>query len=172
MLRYFTIIFFSIINFSNCFAEPSPFGIEINRSTYKDVKQKYSGTDAGINKYSQGKMYDIDCRQISIEGIKSIRAIFNENEKLLALIATFDKYSYKSLVDSLSQKYKLVSKKDAFVGDKFSRFKADNTIVDLEAPHMSFDLTLSYIHNDFEKMYLDVAQEEKQKIQKEQTNSL
>ncbi len=172
MFKYFTVfLFFSIIH-STIFAEPAPFGLEINKSTYKEVKQKYSGVDTGINKYSMGKMYDINSNQLDIEGVKNATAIFDKEENLLALITTFNKSKYANLVSSLSQKYQLVSKQDAFVGNKFARFQTENTIIDIEAPHMSFDLTLSYMHKNFKKLFLDQsAQESKQKKEKEK-NSL
>ena len=171
MLRYFLICFLCI-NFSNIFAEPNPFGLEIKRSTYKEVKAKYSGKNTGINKYSQGKMYSIDCSQINIEGINSILAIFDIDKKLLAVITQFDKKKYDSLENSLSQKYSLISRKDAFVGDKYVKFKDDNTIIELNAPHMSFSLSLTYIHQDFNKMYSKIAADEEKQKAKVQTNSL
>lgn len=172
MFKYFAVFLFCIMNCCSSFAEPDPFGIEINRSTYEDVRQKYSGRDAGINKYSQGRMYDINCSQIDIDGLKSIRVIFHKNDKLLAVITKFDKDKYQSLMDSLSKKYKLISKQDAFVGNKYAKFKTDNTIIDLDSPHMSFELSLSYVHNDFEKLYLDTIQQEKEEAQRNQTNAL
>ena len=117
-------------------------------------------------------MYDIDCSEIDIEGIKSIRAIFHQNDKILALITTFNKSKYSSLMDPLNQKYELISKRDAFVGGKYAKFKADNTIINLESPNMSWDLTLSYIHDDFEKLCLNTLRQEKEKAQQNQTNSL
>lgn len=172
LLRCLLALVFCTINCSNSFAEPDPFGIEINKSSYQEVKEKYLGRDVGINKYSNGKMYDIDCNQIGVEGIKSMRAIFHQNDTILALITTFDKNKYSSLVKSLSQKYKLISKQDAFVGNKSAKFKQDNTIINLEAPHMSFTLNLSYIHNNFEKLYLNTIEREKEQKRKSQTNAL
>lgn len=172
MFKYFFTFLFFIINCCNAFAEPTPFGMEINSSTYEEVKQKYLGRDAGVNRYSQGKMYDIDCSQMDVDGIKSVRAIFHKNDKLLALITKFNKSQYNSLMDSLITKYKLISKEDAFVGNKSAKFKSDNTIINLEAPHMSFDLALSYIHDDFEKMYLNMVKLEEEQKRKGQTNAL
>lgn len=172
MFKYFITWLFFIITCAVSFAEPAPFGLEINKSTYEEVKQKYSGVDLGINKYSMGKMYDIDSRQLNIEGIKTVCAIFSKEDKLLALVTTFSKFEYASLLASLSQKYKLISKQDAFVGDKFARFQEDNTIIEIEAPHMSFDLTLNYLHNDLNKLILNQSRQEEEQKKAQQINDL
>lgn len=161
-----------IISCSKIFAEPNPFGLEINKSTYKDVKKKYSGRFVGINKFSGGKMYDIYCNQINIDGLKEISTIFSKEGKLLAILTTFNKNKYDSLMSSLSQKYKLISKKDAFVGNKHATFKSDNTLIELNAPHMSFNLYLRYIHEDFNKQFLNTSEKEREASQEHQTSSL
>lgn len=172
MFKCFTLFLLCIINCSNSFAEPAPFGLEINRSTYEEVKEKYHGSYDGINEYSRGKMYNIDFRQISIDGIKSMLAIFHQDTRLLALVVKFDKNKYDSIVDSLSKKYKLISKQGALVGDKSARFQSDNTIIEVRAPHMSFHLLITYIDKDFERLYLDKAQKNTEEAQKNQSDAL
>jgi hypothetical protein len=168
MFKHFITFSLFIITCSISFSEPSPFGMEINKSTYEEIRNKYSGTNCGINKYSNGKMYKINCCQIEVDGIKEIVAIFDKNDKLMAITAVFNKTEYNSLVNSLSNKYQLMFKKDAFVGSKVSRFQSDNTLIEIKAPHMSFSLTLAYMHKSFEELFLyQVNKDFKQKKQKE-----
>ena len=98
--------------------------------------------------------------------------IFDQNDKVSALIATLNKNLYNSLINSLSEKYSIISKQDPFVGDKSARFKSDNTIITLVAPHMSFDLTLTYMLSDFERPYLHTIEEEQKQKSQNQTNTL
>lgn len=172
MIKHFLIFILYILTSFTALAEPSPFGLEINKITYDEVKQKYSGKDVGFNKYTGGKMFDINRSNIDIEGIKSIRAIFNENDVLLGIIATFGKNRYDSLLQSLSKNYKMISKKDAFVGDQHAKFLDHNTHIDISSPHMSFELTISYIHDDFEKLFLAKSDQEQKEKKKKEEDSL
>ncbi len=134
------------------FAEPSAFGLEIKKTTYEDVKKKYLGRDVGINKYSLGKMYDINRSNLDIGGMKSMRVIFNKNDELIAIITNFQKHRYGSLVNSLKNKYELISQTDEVAVDKSAKFQDGNTHISINAPHMSFDLKLVYIHKDFNEL--------------------
>jgi hypothetical protein len=154
--------------FSLAYANPSPFGITIKETSIKDLKQKYSVTKAGINKYSQGKMYNINPSQVEFDGLNSLLVIFGPDEKALAVLTNINKNQYDKLYGMLSTKYKLVSKKDAFVGDKKAEFIDDQTKIILNAPHLSFNLELYYIHKDFDALFMQESEnEEKEKKSKE-----
>lgn len=156
--------FSSLVN-----AEPSPFGVTIKKTTEEELKQKYSSLSyIGINKYTGGKMYDVKPDQVEFEGIKSLTFILSFNNKVLAVIADIDKEKYYKLFDMLSSKYKLIFKNDAFVGDKAAVFVDDNTKIYLAAPHLGFDLKMSYIHKDMDaNIDRESLEEEKKKNEQE-----
>jgi hypothetical protein len=157
---------------SSCaYAEPSPFGITINKTTEEELKSKYRFTDEGENQYSRGRMYKIHPAQVEFEGLESLTVIFSKDNKALAVIANIGKNKYDKVLANLSSKYKLISKKDAFVGDKAATLVDDDTNIYLSAPHMSFSMRMSYIHKDLDTLYdKQSAEEEKQKNEKEAGN--
>lgn len=150
------------------YANPSPFGLEINKTTLKEAKEKYTLNFDDTNFYSNGPMYYIKNNELDIDGLESVLLIFSKDEKLLAISTTFGKYKFKSLKENLSQKYQLVEKKLEFVGDQYVKYQNDETIIELKSPHMSFELSLLYIDKEFnEQVEQAVKQEKNQKKQKE-----
>lgn len=171
MSRY---LLFSVFLFivSNAQAAPSPFGIEIGKTTYEEVRKKYPGQNIGINKYSKGEMYEIDPKSITVEGIQKIIGIFNEDGIILSLCTKFAKYRYRDLTESLAQKYSLISKEEPFVGNKWAKFLDENIAIIIEAPHMSHSLTLEYSQYDFLKMFDEMQRQETEDKKRKQTNAL
>lgn len=145
---------------------PSPLGIEIGNTTLDQVKNKYTCINTGINKFSLGPMCNLDVTQLNIEGLKKATVIADRKGTVVALILTFPKYKFNELFNTLSSKYTLLYKEIPFVGNKYAKFRYGNTIIQLDAPHLSFDLTLTYTLNSFLKEYYKAREkEEKQKKQ-------
>jgi hypothetical protein len=164
-------VFFFVLSWcfvSLAFAEPSPFGITIKQTTIEDLRQKYSVKNAGTNKYSDGPMYDLNPSEVGLEGVESVRVIFSRDNKVLAVITTCEKTKYNDLFKNLSSKYNLSFNKEPFVGDKVAEFTDDQTKISLSAPHMSFELSLNYIHKDLQVLFDEISiNEEQQKTAKE-----
>ena len=53
--------------------------------------------------------------------------------------------SVKPTFEMLRKKYTLVSKQIPFVGDSSARFSQGASVILLDAPHLSFEMTLSYL---------------------------
>jgi hypothetical protein len=60
----------------------------------------------------------------------------------------------------LADKYKVRSKERPFVGNKFAKFDSPNGIVELSAPHMSFDMQVRYLRNDLVKKFAEQSKAE------------
>lgn len=158
---------FTMISF--LWADPAPLGLEIGKATVKEAKEKFKLSLVGINYYTNGEMYDVDVSQIEMKYIKKCSLIFDKNGKLVAVIMTFSKsgsgqnnpefqYYYKLL----KEKYKLVKSEIPFVGDTYARFVSGNTEIILEAPHLSFTKTLTYINKDTLKSMREQMKKEKE----------
>ena len=162
----------TILMFTTCVlhASPSPFGLEIGKTTIKEVKEKYQTKQAGINNYSDGEMYDVS--GIEFDGLKQTRIIFSQDGKLLAVICTFPKDKFNSLLDNLSEKYRIISKSIPFVGDKYVEFAEDNTLIILNAPHMSFSMEMTYIDKELQQIFEEKVQEQKSQVKKSEKNQL
>lgn len=168
LLFILTLIFSSFL-----YANPAPFGLEINKTTLKQVEEKYNLIENGTNYYSKGAMYYINTDDLSLDGLKSVLLIFSEkDELLLAVIAQFNRNKFDSLNKNLSGKYKLVKKEIPFVGNKYVKYKDDQSFIELSSPHMSFDLEVTYILMDFDALVKKIQKADKEQKNKDEFNSL
>jgi len=149
-------------------ADPSPFGLEIGKATVADMKARYGAEFTGINKYSGGEMYGLDVSEIDFDGLQSATVIFGEDGKLVAVLATLPKDKFRYLFDGLSKKYRLVSKNIPFVGNSSAKFVDGDTEITLDAPHLSFEMEMSYMSKAFWSSFREQSnREQKQKRQQE-----
>ena len=112
------------------------------------MKAAHSAKSAGTNAYSGGDMYELDVSRIEFEGLKSVLVIFNPSGKVEAVVATLNKDRFDAVAKGLSGKYKTVSKQLPFVGNKKMVWADGNTEIVLDAPHLSFDMTMQYATKD------------------------
>lgn len=151
-------------------ADPTPFGLQMGKVTPEDVKAKYSIKQAGMNKYSNGTMYELDPSELSLEGLHASTIVFDSNEKLQAVLCTLSKDRFDYLFATLKKKYKLVNSSIPFVGDKYAKFIDGNTEITLNAPHMSFEMDMNYVDKNLMKKFKQQTTNEQQ--QKKQRESL
>jgi hypothetical protein len=114
--------------------------LDRRRIQYKEV---------GPNYYTQGPMLDAAGAGFEIEGLKSVRFIFTPSRELTGAVLTLNKTRYRDLVGILKGKYQLLDEDVAFVGNQSAEFKAPGgTRIYAEAPHMSFEMTVSYVSEE------------------------
>ncbi|MGC9386264.1 MAG: hypothetical protein ACP5D0_04925 [Hydrogenovibrio sp.] len=142
-------------------ADPAPFGLEVGQATISQMQEKYTARETGINSYSHGKMYELPTRQLGVSELKEATAIFDVQGKLVAILLTLPKHKFDSTLSALKQKYRLIEQQIPFVGNKKAVLKDGDTEITLTAPHMSFEMELNYINNDFYQAYLKKSREEK-----------
>ncbi len=144
-------------------ANPAPFGLEIEKTTIQELKQKYNVQKEGINKYSQGEMYRI--LNIDFDGIKQAKAIFDKNQKLVALYTVFEDYKFYDLKKLLSKHYQLIEDKKG--SHRYVKFIDDKTEIILDNP-FGFSMYMNYMSFSFKQQYEDgLKQEKEEKEQKE-----
>lgn len=158
-----------ITNIAN--ADPKPLGLEIGKATVSDLEQKFPQvTSLGNNLYTSGKMYSLSRNDVPLDGlVKDVLFIFNDDESLAGVLMFFNKDKFDELNDQLKKKYKKVIKSVIpFVGNKLVEYKDGNSVVELNAPHLSFELALTYVSDKFNKiMNSQLEKEEKAKKQQE-----
>ncbi len=135
------------------FSAPAPFGLELGKNTISQAKEKYHLIDAGTNKYSDGDMYQLDVEELNIDGIESALLIYDKNQILTAVITSFPKEKINDLLPTLKKKYKLIKEKIPFVGNASAKLKDDDCTILLDAPHLGFSMSLSYLKDDFLNVY-------------------
>lgn len=127
----------------------APLGFELGVATRVDVQRDLGSRarlqDIGPSRVSEGHQLTSDGVGLEIEGLKDIAFVFDKNDKLDAVLMTFPKDSFKETLRMLSGKYKAVDRRVPYVGNAYVKLKQGNSIIELEAPHMSFEMTLCYM---------------------------
>ncbi len=79
---------------------------------------------------------------------------------------------FKKTLATLSGKYKLVEKRAPFVGDSYAKFRQGDSIVGLDAPHLSFNMSLRYLTNELQASFNRQAEAEKPEKQRKRASQL
>lgn len=157
---------------SMAIADPVVFGMELGKTTEDQLRAMYKATPTGTNKYSNGNMYSIPVSAISFEGLQEVTTIFGTDGKLLAVLTTLPKEKFEYLNNALSGKYKLEKQNIPFVGDKSASYRDGTTQITLEAPHMSFEMSMNYIQDDLMKNFKKQSEAESQKKKANEASQL
>ena len=129
-------------------ANTSVIGLEIGKSTIEDVKSKYKINYSNPDASEWVIPYVIEPSDINIEGLNKVYVFLKKDDgKVGSVVMLFDKSRsrFDELADSLQKKYKVTSVERPHVGDAHVYLQDGDTLIELEAPHMSFIMTLSYI---------------------------
>jgi hypothetical protein len=118
-------------------------------------------TDAGTNKYSQGSMLTLSDEQIEGRGIEQIKLIFDEDDRLTALVASAKKgmggegyaNAFKELHSRYAKKYSVVSASLPFVGDYHAEYRSGGCSITLDAPHLDFNMSVVLHSAEFAKRF-------------------
>lgn len=153
-------------------ANPTAFSLTLGKSTEADMKDRYQVEHSGVNRYSDGNMYQIAVHQVAFDGLKELTAIFDDQGTLTALLATFHKHRFDYLNQAIGKKYRRVSQQIPFVGNKKATFRDGGTEIILDAPHMSFELTLSYLLDEFNAAFNQRSQQEKRQRLEQEASQL
>jgi hypothetical protein len=183
MKKIFVIIFatFSFIANNLYAANVAPLGFELNVATFAQVKKELEKSttlvDKGINKFSGGRMLTSDGHGIGIDGLSEITFIFDKSDRLSGVLMSLpkggiDNDNFKQKLAMLNAKYKLIEKRMPFVGDSYAKFRLGDSIVEMSAPHMSFDMTLNYLSNQLISDFTTQSEKERLENTKRQRNKL
>lgn len=167
-----SLTFAMVMGFSlGLYADVQSLGFTLGKTDYKTVtSQAPSLKDSGINKYSNGKMLKGMSPQFKIQGLKETFFIFDRDDKLAVIVMTFNKNQFNTVLGYLKKKYPIKSQKTPFVGNKRVVMHKDSTKIEINAPHMSFDMDVTYSTDAFNKAYKRILRlERQQKNQREQS---
>lgn len=123
----------------------APLGLELGKATVADVKARIpNAADVGQNKYSKGKQMSASGNGLDVEGLKQVVLVFDKSEVLVAVEMNMNKDA-KGTGTILASKYKLVQNDiDSFMNYGYARFEKGDSFIDLNAQHLSFDMTVTY----------------------------
>lgn len=156
-------------------ANPAPLGLEIGVATQAEVRAKLAKLTTleprGRNKWSGGSMLGGDGAGLGIDGLEKITFVFDEREVLQGTLMTLHK-NFQPAYESLRKKYKLVDKRIPFVGDAWAKFSQGSGAIILNAPHLSFEMTLEYLSNPLLARFNDESARERARHTREQDEKL
>ncbi len=130
-------------------------GAELGVSTPESVKASLSGgatvENTGTNRYSGGPMLRADGASFDIEGLNSVLYVFDEQNRLAGVVMAMSKYRFESVLDHLQKKYETTTVQRAIVGTQFARLKTDDGSIELNSPHMSYEMSVLYARTELTK---------------------
>ena len=171
MLKKFTLFTFLLFNTSKIYANPSPLGIELNKTNLNDVKKSFRILKSEVNATNGYHNNFLDVKDISMDTLSEVNVISNEKNIIEAVSLTLDKKKFDEINQTLSEKYKLFTSDVPFVGDKIAIYEDGDCHVINHAPHMSFTMTIVYTTKKLESKYHDRANKE-QKVKREQIKGM
>lgn len=163
---FYRILFLLTIPFLS-FADPAPFGLEINKISLSEAKKLHPLALASKNKETKTATYEVDIRKINFKGLLSLQATFNEKGILVAVHGTMEKTNFERMLTTLDNKYVLVTKNVPPSGNKEAKLKDHDTIIFIEASQSSMQMAFLYMNEQiWNKAVATIAKNEKnQKLQ-------
>jgi len=156
-------------------ANAVPLGVEIGVATQSEVRAKLgkatSLADGGVNKFTDGRMLVGDGKGLDVDGLSKIVFIFDQREVLQGVLMTLEK-NFKPTYEMLRKKYTLVSKQIPFVGDSSAKFSQGSSFIMLDAPHLSFEMTLSYVSQSLHAAFQNRTARDRAKHDEDQQGKL
>jgi hypothetical protein len=156
-------------------ANAAPLGLEIGVATLAQVKAKVGAVtslaEIGTNKFTDGVMLGGGGEGLDVDGLHKITFIFDKKDVLQGVVMTLDK-NFRPTFEELRKKYTVVSKQIPFVGDSRARFSQGSSFVVLDAPHLSFEMTLSYISGPFDQAFKTRSAAEDARHERQQADKL
>ena len=147
-------------------------GVTKCESAVKSLSDKARLEDNGISYYTEGKMYKGNASGLGLEGAQTITLICDKSNTLVVVQVIINKDYFQSYQKMLKAKYKQNKLINPYVGNRYAKYTQGNSTVTLNAPHLSFEMTLGYATNDFLKLMDSVDKKEKQSKDKYQQNAL
>jgi len=157
---------------SGAFADPAVCNMKLGKTTESEVKSMYSTQHSGINKYTNGNMYELRSTDINFEGLQEVSTIFNNEGTLVAVLTKFPKGKFEYLNQIMSQKYKRVRHEVPRVGNKSATYLDGETEITLNAPHLSFEMSMNYIRLELKREYEQQVADERNQQRKNESQQL
>jgi hypothetical protein len=102
--------------------------------------------------------------------LSEITFIFDQSEKLAAVLMTMPKDSFQPTLNALTKKYKLVAKEVPFVGNASAKLQQGDSVIELNAPHLSFEMSVQYLTKSLKQSYAQQSMNERSNKEKKQAD--
>lgn len=149
-------------------------GFEIGVSTEEQVtatlSKKTTVSDGGTNKYTRGPTRMTDGKSYEIRGLNKVGYVFDDHRKLAAVFLFMDKDRFGNVFEALAEKYQPRNVRRPSVGEQYAEFKTPDSVIQLHAPHLSFEMEVRYIRNDTWEEFLKQSDEEEKAHRKAESS--
>lgn len=126
----------------------STLGFEIGTTTLANVRRALTGRAAlislGSNFYTHGPMFKVSGKAFDLDGLNKVIFIFR-GDRLDGVVMRMDKSRFNAVIKYLRDKYELQSSEAPLVGNKEVVFHDGMTTVELNSPHLSFEMEVRYM---------------------------
>lgn len=156
----------------NAIANPSIANLKVGFTTESEMQTLYQAEETDPSPYSKGKVYIIPAKELGIQKLDKVTAIFDEHEILSAVHLYIHKTHFEYFNDILDKKYKVISEKIPWVGSSHVLYEQDDAVIFLNAPHMNFEMTISYMTVDFFKKRGEIRNAEAERKEQADANLL
>ena len=146
-------------------------GFKLGDSTFESVTRQLQGwDDIGTNSYNDGKMIATNGNGYGIDHLQKVTYIFSTQNTLDAVLiqidnrdSKMDNEGFKKFKGYIAKNgYQQISNQEPFVGNQYAEFKTPSgNIIEVGAPHLSFDLNINYQTAQFAKQYQQKSQQAK-----------
>lgn len=154
-------------------ADTSAFGMTLGKTTLDEFTKEYpSAVKEGVSEWTNGAIYSIPTNDLSFDGVKGDYIIFTQEGKLTAITIDIDKERFNKINGMHSKKYKVIKKEIPFVGNKFVSYKNGDDVIELNAPHLSFEMNLLYAEKKFMNDYYKRKSEKDSKKDSDELDKL
>lgn len=149
---------------------PKPLGVPLG-SSIEDVRKALPNTrleKTGISAISNGPILETNGTGLDVQGLQRVTLVFSADKRLEAVQMRMEQGTYDRVLGYLQKQYPLKSNQAPFVGDKKAVFADPGWRIEIAAPHMSFNVTVTYMTQPFfEALEQNAAAERKEKDRKE-----
>lgn len=139
-------------------ANVDPLGLELGVATLAQVQGALKGnrlTEIGTSAIAGGRLLQANNPSVGPEGLRAALFIFDREDRLVGVQMTLPKdfggKNLAAIANQLSRKYTQKSRNLPLVGDASARYTRGNSVVIVEAPHLSFEFTVTYMTDDFQR---------------------
>jgi len=162
-----------LVGFASAGEDVGPFGLSIGVSQPDDVLERFpSAAAAGSNSWTGGAMYRVDGAQLPLQGARRATFVFGQDDRLDAVLITLNKRRFDAVRRLLDEQYPRVSARIPHVGDAHVEWRVGDVIIELDSPHMSFDMQLEYQTRRFVEQFERGLREQRESRRQQEGSQL
>lgn len=153
MLKKCALFIFLLFPTSKIYANPSPLGIELNKSTLDDVKKSYRiliSTPMFLEGYYNNLL---DEKTIRVEGLSTASVISNKNNIIESVVLLLDKNKFTEVNQTLSEKYKVVFSNLLSDGDREVKLQDGDCEIIIQISQRDLTMTVIYATKNLANQY-------------------